>query len=228
MSSDPDKSHVPLILFSGMGADATVFEPQRLAFPNLTVPSWPRPEDGDDLSTYCARLAAETDPGCPCFVGGASFGGIVALEVAQHLDARACFLIGSVRSPKQLPPRIRILRSLGFGLGLIPIAMLQHSIAVSAQQGRDVAGPHLTGLLRQFSSADADVLRWSARQILNWNATYDDGVPVFHIHGDRDRVFPIRYTTADEVVPGGGHVISLTHGAAVNAFLRKHLAQFDL
>lgn len=37
MNGDSGPSDVPLILFSGMGADASVFLPQTLAFPNLTV-----------------------------------------------------------------------------------------------------------------------------------------------------------------------------------------------
>ena len=222
MNSDSSQPDAPLILFSGMGADASVFLPQKLAFPNLIVPDWPIPDADDDLSSYCARLAADIDPGCPCFVGGASFGGIIALEVARHLNAKACFLIGSVRGPQQLPLRIRALRFLGFGIGLLPISMLQRSAASSAESARLVASPAVAGVMRQFSSANADVLRWSARQILRWDSEYDD-LPTFHIHGDRDRVFPIRYTTPDEIVQGGGHVISLTHGPKVNEFLRKHL-----
>src|SRR3954470_18150998 len=104
----------PLILLSGMGADDRVFAPQREAFPQLMVPGWIAPESTDEsLPSYAKRLAKRIDPGEPCFIGGASFGGFVALEMARHLQAKACFLIGSVRSPAELPWRIRMLRGLG-------------------------------------------------------------------------------------------------------------------
>ena len=57
MNGDSSASEVPLILFSGMGADASVFLPQALAFPNLTVPDWLPPLDDDDLTSYCSRMA---------------------------------------------------------------------------------------------------------------------------------------------------------------------------
>ena len=87
-----------------------------------------------------------------------------------------------------------------------------------------VGAKHLAGISRQFSEADADVLRWSARQILSWDSSYDD-VDVRHIHGNRDHVFPISCVNPDEVIFDGGHVISLTHSEQVNEFLRKHITQ---
>jgi thioesterase domain-containing protein len=103
---------LPLILLSGMGADERVFALQQRAFPNLIVPRWISPLEDETLTSFAARLARQIDPGGPCFMGGASFGGFVALEMARHLQAKACFLIGSVRSPAELPRRIRILRTL--------------------------------------------------------------------------------------------------------------------
>lgn len=215
---------VPLILFSGMGADASVFLPQTLAFPNSIVPTWLIPDAVDDLSSYCARLAASLKPNGPCIVGGASFGGIVALEMTRHLDALACILIGSVRGPHQLPRRIQLMRPFSAALDITPITLLQKSAASSVVAARNAGAKHLAGVARQFSDADADVLRWSAHQILLWDSTYDD-VDVRHIHGDRDNVFPISCVEPDEIVVGGGHVISLTHGEQVNEFIRKHISE---
>ncbi|TWT50576.1 hypothetical protein Pla22_33190 [Rubripirellula amarantea] len=224
MNSVSSPSDVPLILFSGMGADASVFLPQTVAFPNLIVPEWVVPNDGDDLRSYCVRIADALAVDRPCIVGGASFGGIVALEMTRHINAMACILIGSIRGPHQLPQRIRILRPFSAALNITPLTLLQKSAALSAVAARSAGAKHLAGITRQFSRADADVLRWSARQILSWDSSYED-VDVRHIHGDRDNVFPISCVEPDEVVAGGGHVISMTHGSQVNEFLRKHISQ---
>lgn len=217
-------SEVPLVLFSGMGADASVLLPQSLDFPNLTVPDWLTPHECDDLTSYCSRMAESLSLTQPCIVGGASFGGIIALEMTRHLDALACILIGSVRGPHQLPMRIRMLRPFTPALDITPLTLLQKSAASSALAARNAGAKHLAGVARQFSGADADVLRWSARQILAWDSTYDD-VDVRHIHGDRDNVFPVSCVEPDEIVIGGGHVISMTHAPQVNKFLRKHISQ---
>src|SRR5204863_6450986 len=100
---DPAKgtNPIPLLLLPGMGTDERLFRYQKEAFPTLIVPPWIEPLAGESLSHYAAHLARIVDPGVPCFIGGASFGGIVALEMANHLHARACFLIASVSSPEQ-------------------------------------------------------------------------------------------------------------------------------
>lgn len=227
MNGDSSPHSVPLILFSGMGADASVFLPQTLAFPNLTVPDWLPPNDGDDLASYCSRMAASLASAQPCIVGGASFGGIVALEMTRHLDALACLLIGSVRGPHQLPKRIQMLRPFSPALDITPLTLLQKSAASSAFAARNAGAKHFADVACQFTNADADVLRWSARQILSWESTYDD-VDIRHIHGDRDNVFPISCVEPDEIVAGGGHVISMTHGSQVNEFLRRHITQITV
>src|SRR3954464_5327650 len=101
---------VPLILVPGMAADERLFAPQRAAFPRLLVPAWIEPLPQEPLRSYAARLARQVDPGRPCVVGGASCGGIVALEMAAPLPARACVLIASGRSPGELPRWYRLLR----------------------------------------------------------------------------------------------------------------------
>ncbi|MEM8736603.1 MAG: hypothetical protein AAGG44_20400 [Planctomycetota bacterium] len=109
-------------------------------------------------------------------------------------------------------------------LDLTPLTLLQQSAASSAAIASRFGAKHFAGVARQFSNANAQVLRWSARQILSWDSSYDD-VDVRHIHGERDRVFPLSRVAPDEIIVGGGHVISLTHGSEVNRFLRKHIDQ---
>ncbi|HEX4606599.1 MAG TPA: alpha/beta hydrolase [Urbifossiella sp.] len=106
----PARAGVPIILLSGMAADERLFAAQVAAFPTLRVQPWVAPLPGESLRAYAARLAPVVDPGRPCLVGGASFGGVVALELAPHLPALGCVLIGSIRSPTGLPRRWRALR----------------------------------------------------------------------------------------------------------------------
>src|SRR4051812_8548731 len=101
---------LPIILLPGMAADERLFRLQRAALPALVTPAWIEPRDREPLGVYAARLARCVDPGGPCFIGGASFGGMVALEMAAHLRAEACFLIASVRAARELPWRFRVLR----------------------------------------------------------------------------------------------------------------------
>ena len=44
-------------------------------------------------------------------------------------------------------------------------------------------------------------------------------VPVFRIHGGYDRIILARVEQPEKLVPYGGHLISMTHQEAVNAFI---------
>ena len=49
------------------------------------------------------------------------------------------------------------------------------------------------------------------------------GEEVHHIHGDRDRMMPLRRVRPDHVVRGGGHLINLTHADEVNAYMAEKI-----
>ena len=217
----PQSKHAPLILLPGMGGDGRLFRPQRAVFPNLIVPSWIEPLPKESLVDYAARFAKVIDPGQPCFLGGVSFGGVVALEVASHLMTRECFLLGSIRSPQEIPRRLRLFRSVS-GLVMIPKWLSPCVLAC----GSRYLNPTVRGALHQVHDADGRFLRWAAQAILNW--TPSDGVKsvrVSQINGDRDRVFPHGLTKADRVVPGAGHLVSLTHPDVVNQFLLERMSR---
>lgn len=86
-----------------MGADGRLFEPQRSAFPNLVVPQWIEPLTGESMASYASRLADTIEVRRPFFLGGVSFGGMVAFEMAEQLEPEAVFLIGSARSSAEVP-----------------------------------------------------------------------------------------------------------------------------
>ena len=207
---------IPIILLSGMAADERLFESQLAAFPNLRVQPWIPPLPGESLRAYAARLARLVDPGRPCIVGGASFGGVVALEVARHLPVLACILIGSIRSPSGLPRQWRLLR---------PVAMfgpdaLRVLAALGSRLGRWFPSAGTLRRLEKLSRPEAAFVRWAMCAVVNWRLS--PGVArarVFHIHGSEDRVLPVALAKPDVIVPGGGHALSLFSPSAVNDFI---------
>lgn len=211
-------TRMPIILLSGMAADGSLFAPQREAFPQLVAPSWIDPLPQESLRDYAGRLARFLDPGCLCIVGGASFGGIVALEMATQLRAEACVLISSVRSPAEFPWWYRLLR---------PASRLNPATLGSvAGRVAELSAPSLprgtARRLRRLSEPNAAFLRWASWAVLGWQPSPGvRGVRVLQIHGDADRTFPVRFTRPDVVVAGGGHLLTLTHPKIVNQFLQR-------
>jgi pimeloyl-ACP methyl ester carboxylesterase len=210
----------PIILLPGMGADERLFRHQRVAFPSLITPTWIKPGGQEPLSDYARRLARHVDPGEPCFVGGTSFGGIVALEMAVSLRVEACFLIASVRTSRELPWHYRALRP----LAQLGPDRLGRAAAWCSRWFAPCLPSGTNGRLKRLAEPRSTFLRWASWAVLNWRPSPQVlQVSVYQIHGSADRTLPFRSTRPDVVVTGGGHLLPLTHSEAVNDFLRSRI-----
>lgn len=209
-----------------MGADERVFSPQLKEFPNLTVPDWIEPEPGESLPSYAKRFAKAIDPGEPCIIGGASFGGMVATEMMPHLNAKACILIGSVRHPEQLPPVLRWVRPLEKVTELIPITLMQIFTKAFVRVFRPWISAHNRTILHQAQNSDSPFFHWALRALIRWQKN-SEAKPdnFFHIHGECDPLLPLKYVYPDKIVENGWHVISLRNGETVNRFIRESIGK---
>jgi len=209
-----------LTLLPGVGADCRLFEPQVSAFPDLVVPPWIAPERGETLAHYAARFAESLSPRRPVILGGVSFGGMVAYEMARHLRPEAVVLIASCRSGRVFRPTVRRLRS---PIGWLPSSAFGLAKWISPLAVRTFVGltPQQRRLcVEMFRDTDSRFIRWALTAILGWEPLPLEAIPVFQIHGEKDRAIPASRVEADEIVPGGGHLINLTHAERVNDFLR--------
>jgi pimeloyl-ACP methyl ester carboxylesterase len=217
-----------LILFPGLGADGRMYEPQRAAFPHLEVPRWLEPRRRETLADFARRTAEHVarDDGRPLYLGGSSFGGMVALEAARHLRPRAVFLIGSCRSPRSVPWPFRLAGRAG---RLAPGPVLRAIHAVNSRSTRmfgDLDAAQHAAMVAMMRDADPRFVQWGGHALACWAGAAGEPLPcpVHHIHGDADRIMPCRLVRPDVIVPGAGHLLSVTHADAVNAFLRERIA----
>jgi pimeloyl-ACP methyl ester carboxylesterase len=224
-------STLPLILVPGLGADQRLFHKQSVALENLILPDWLEPERSDTLASYAKRLAARADPGRSCFVGGCSLGGMIALEMSRHLDAKACFLISSIRSPKELPRHFRILKPLASAIpgpcGKLSAGLVPGVARMTLCAARRRSNAAIRSLLEQCAAADPWFMWWAAVAICRWRPSCARwAIPVVHIHGERDHVLPHQNTQPDVLIRGAGHLAVMTHSSEVNTFLRKQMERF--
>jgi pimeloyl-ACP methyl ester carboxylesterase len=213
-----------LILLPGFGADDRLLEPQRRDFPQLVVPRWIPPRKKEPLAAYAARMAEVLKPSpVPLVLGGVSFGGMLAYEMARHLKPEAVVLIASCRNRRGLRWLYRAGRPLW---PLVPA--WTWDIAKSFSRPSVLFSSRMSAgereLLNQmFREADNRFMHWTVHAILGWKPSPLEGVRVFQIHGRRDRLIPPWRVEADVWVPDGGHLINVAHARAVNAFIRSVL-----
>lgn len=221
-----------LILLPGLGADARLLGPQKAAFGHaVETPDWLEPEGDESLERYARRWAEalrdESDER-PVFVGGVSFGGIVAMHMAEALRPEAVVLIASCRSSDDVPMRFEIAQRLGSFVPDATVGKLLPLLAIPFAVLDGLDSDHLKLLRSMAKDTDPALLQWAGRAVANWqfDLAHELPCPVHRIHGARDWVIPYRGDgeghpgEPTEVLPHGKHLINLTLDRTVNGWLR--------
>jgi pimeloyl-ACP methyl ester carboxylesterase len=198
-----------------------MWDPVRGSAPAFETPGWIAPLSHESLSDYAARLAATIPRNGPVVLGGASLGGMLALEMARHLRPIRVLLLSSCRTPVAIRPS---LSRLGRAVGpwkRVPVKEAFAAGSVLARLLGASTGEAGKSVRAMFADTSPEFLRWGIEAVLSWPGCVDPGAPVRHLHGSRDLLIPARRVKADVLVPGAGHIPSLTHPEAVSRFLRE-------
>ena len=208
-----------------MGADERVFAAQKEVFPDLIVPNWIDPKAGETIQDYARRFAKNVDPGVPCYIGGASFGGMVAVEMMPFLDVKGCFLIGSTRDPSGLPSVVKWMRPFAWITRLFPYCLVQLACSGFGILLGNHLPPMMRSILSQASHSDSAYFRWAVAALLSWQSDHKlrDDAKIKQIHGAKDPLLPIHRQSPDQIIPKGAHVISMSYPREVNEFLESGL-----
>jgi pimeloyl-ACP methyl ester carboxylesterase len=195
-----------------LGADARLFDRQLSLDAQIEIPPWIEPIETESLAEYAARMAETIRTRPPFYIGGCSFGGMVALEAARHIQPKAVILMASCRTPLSVNQAL---------LGIAPLARLMPKWMLR------LSSRSTPPRLRRVVGASSKMLRWGPGVIAQWPGVTHCDAPVFHIHGGCDRIIPARGIAADRIVRTGGHLINLTHAEEVNAFITDVFQQVE-
>lgn len=204
-------------LIPGLGADERVFQFLRLRG-GVHVVRWLLPQNtAEDLPHYAARLAVAVPPEQACWLVGVSFGGVLALEVAQLRPLARVVLISSFTGPTELPWLARLARTTGL-YRLVPPQLLPRLPRVAkwffgVKTRRDYQ------LLRQIlHDTDPVFTRWAITRLLQWPGRATPAT--VRIHGTEDRLLPAGAAHSQYVLPGG-HLVIISRAAEISRILNE-------
>jgi pimeloyl-ACP methyl ester carboxylesterase len=196
-------------------------------FANLRLPQgyhavhleWFTPMKKETLQGYARRigeLIPEKDP----ILVGLSFGGVMAQEVSRVRPVKKLILISTMKSRREMPraykigSMLRLQYLFGKWMLVAPKFISYYIFGVNKPPARKLLDKVLDDLHPVF-------LRWAIRKGAYWNPP-PLTVPFYHIHGRQDRILPIRYIKADQVMDGG-HLIVMTHAREVSEAVAAQL-----
>jgi pimeloyl-ACP methyl ester carboxylesterase len=207
---------------SGLGADKQAFEkiklPEQFSAHYL---DWIIHGKGETLNDYARRLAAAIDTTKPFSIVGLSMGGMIASAMTQFLQPRKTILISSVGCAEEFPPLFKFARFTQVHR-LVPEALFRqpNPVAYFLFGARSKSEKRLMRLI--ISNADAGFVKWAIGAILSWSNRVRPKA-LYHIHGDKDKILPIRYTKPDAVVKNGSHFMVWTKAGEVSRLLTEAL-----
>jgi pimeloyl-ACP methyl ester carboxylesterase len=208
-----------ILLIPGMTAEYPVFSRLAPLLPAARIISFVAPQRAESLRSYARRMASGLSG--DCFLVGVSFGGIVALEMAQFVQPRGCVLISSVRGPHQLPPWFRALRFIGARRYERVLRLLGKAAELAPDRLRTASTLRATKLAGDKGAWH----RWATASVLDWQPESESSLcPVWQIHGDADTTFPIRYVEPDVVIRGGPHTLPISHPKETATAIRSFIS----
>lgn len=200
---------IHLYLMPGMAANPSIFE--HIALPpemfEIHTLSWILPEQNEPIRDYAKRMTALITHDKPVLLG-VSFGGVLVQEMAKHIEVSQLIIVSSVKSMHELPRRMKLSRKLKLYKALP--AKLIEDIDVLAKYAFGETVKNRVALYQKYLSMnDRRYLSWAVKEMVCWDQ--EKPIPnTVHIHGDQDRVFPVRYIKDPIVVSGGTHIMVIT------------------
>jgi pimeloyl-ACP methyl ester carboxylesterase len=203
---------------SGLGADERAFGRLQIK-DHLIVPlPWLMPEANETIGHYAARMSAGIKEESPLLMG-LSFGGMMSIEIAKIVNAEKVILISSIKSSGELPAWLRRSGQLRlnriFPMRSFKIMEPIQNIFLGAEgkDEKEMARSYRKNAPQQYTD-------WAINEVLHWQNTWQPS-SLFHIHGDNDKMFPIKYVSPTHVVKGGGHFMIMNKAAEISTAINE-------
>jgi pimeloyl-ACP methyl ester carboxylesterase len=213
-------THKNIYLISGLGADERIFN--HLNFGALTPKyiKWIVPKKNELMEDYAARISEQIDAEKPILLG-VSFGGMLAIEIAKLIDCQQVIIISSAKTRNDIPLIYRIFGQLKMHK-LIPIQLLKQPNFITYWCFGMYLNDEKKLLKSILKETDTTFLKWAINAIINWKNETTLTTDLIQIHGDLDRILPIKNKAKiDLIIPKGGHLMVYNKADLINDFLRK-------
>jgi hypothetical protein len=205
---------------SGFGADERVFSKLNFSGNNISFIQWETPLKKESIEEYAKRITGKISAENPVLIG-LSFGGIMAIEISKIIKTNKVILISSVKTFHEMPVWMRI--SGKFNLDKIfPLKSFSliepvenYNLGLETEEEYQLVKEYRRNIRQQY-------VNWAVHQIINWKNEF---IPenIFHIHGGKDHIFPIKNIKANYVITDGGHFMIMNRTAKLNSILSKCL-----
>lgn len=188
----------------GLAASSLVFENINLKNSKYQLHrlDWIQPKKNESLNSYCKRLSKKIKHKEPILLG-VSFGGIIVQELDKILNVKKLIIVSSVKTHHEYPVVFKIARDYQLNNAL-PFGMFDNFVKFSLKLNINKLYKRIDLAERYLTERDEGYLEWAVWSLLNWKQD-EIREDIIHIHGDKDKVFPINNISNCIKIKGGKH-----------------------
>lgn len=207
---------------SGLGADERAFSKLHVKGFEIKVIRWLQPLQGETLTAYAARMRQGITDENPVLMG-LSFGGMLCTEIAKQVPVQKIIIISSIKTSKELPLWMKAIAMIRLNK-IVPMQSTKITQPIQNKMLGVTTADEKKLVFSLRKAADIKYTNWAVNQAINWKNNWLHPA-IYHIHGDKDRMFPIKYIKADFTIKNGGHFMIMNKADEVsdciNAILDK-------
>jgi pimeloyl-ACP methyl ester carboxylesterase len=214
--------HKEIYFISGLGADSSVFQSLKLGDYEQVHVQWLPPLEGESLQDYAGRLIEQIQTDDPTLIG-LSFGGIVAIEIANRIPTAKVILISSITSRCEIPWYFRLAGMLRLHK-LVPTWLLKRANFITYWFFGVKTPEEKQQLAEILARTDDQFLKWAIDKIVTWQ-NRDMLQNLVRIHGTSDRLLLMGSAKPEYRIDRGGHLMVIDHADEVSKALLQILSQ---
>jgi pimeloyl-ACP methyl ester carboxylesterase len=196
-----------IYLIPGLGFDQRIFKNLELNTNTAKCIEYIDPLEKENLQQYVARLIdANLDKNDSITLIGHSLGGIIAQEIAKQIEVKKIILISSIKSKKENPFHFKLIGTFrlhtffnkNWTIKTFPFWAKFHGYLDTESQELFV---------EMIKTHSDQYLQWALYQLSIWEGIDDLKTPIVHIHGEKDKTFPVGLVSKPIIVKNGTHVM---------------------
>jgi len=212
-----------IYFLSGLGADESVFKALYLPGVERVYLNWMEPLPKESMEAYAQRMADRIIEPNPIIIG-LSFGGMMAMEIAKCIPVKQLILISSAKTRKELPPYFA-------ACSYVPLHKLLplQTVAYSNTLMRFFFGVRTATQKEQLKNIIRNTTngfnQWAINALVNWK-NQQINAPVFHIHGNADKLLPLSFVRPDIIIEGGNHFMIVQKAKEISGHIQRVLLKW--
>lgn len=213
-----------IYFLSGLGADESVFRALHLPGVERVYLNWMEPLPKEPIEAYAQRMAdriAEPNP----IIIGLSFGGMMAMEIAKLIPVQQIILISSAKIRKELPPYFAVCSYVPLHK-LLPLQTVAYSNRLMGFFFGVRTATQKEQLKNIIRNTTKGFNQWAINALVNWK-NQEINAPVFHLHGNADKLLPLSFVRPDIVIEGGNHFMIMQKAKEISVHIQQALLKYQ-